>query len=41
MPMLRQEYNGGTTGLDAYWAGVPILSAPAEKVPERGRGTLT
>ncbi len=26
------EYNGGTTGLDAYWAGVPILSAPAEKV---------
>ena len=25
------EYNGGTTGLDAYWADVPILSTPVEK----------
>jgi len=25
------EYNGGTTGLDAYWADVPILSTPIEK----------
>lgn len=29
------EYNGGTTGLDALWAGVPILSAPLEKFSAR------
>ncbi|KAJ1472530.1 hypothetical protein T484DRAFT_1914563, partial [Baffinella frigidus] len=29
------EYNGGTTGLDALWAAVPILSAPREKFSAR------
>ena len=30
-----RDYNGGTTGLDAYWADVPILTAPQEKFSAR------
>ncbi|EKX53831.1 hypothetical protein GUITHDRAFT_132875 [Guillardia theta CCMP2712] len=31
----NNEYNGGTTGLDSYWADVPIISAPQEKFSAR------
>jgi hypothetical protein len=31
----NNNYNGGTTGLDAYWADVPIVSSPLEKFSAR------
>ena len=29
------SYNGGTTGTDALWAGVPILTLPLNKFAAR------
>ncbi len=32
------SYNGGTTGTDAVWAGVPILTLPLNKFAARFEG---
>ena len=35
------SYNGGTTGTDAVWAGVPILTLPLNKFAARLEGWET